>query len=56
MKPLQTLLDRLKAAQQALIDGAAAADMMPSDGVVRKIPALEGTIASVTELMRECST
>jgi hypothetical protein len=43
----------LKAAQHALIDGAADADMMPSDCVVRKIAELESTIAAVIELMRE---
>lgn len=56
MEALQILLDRLKAAQHALLDQVAAVDMLPSDGTLRKIAALESGIAAVIALMEERST
>jgi hypothetical protein len=53
MNQLDALLDRLKEAQHLLIDDAARADMMPSDGVIRKIAELENAIAAVVALMHE---
>ena len=53
MSDLSDLLDRLKGAQRELILTAAQANMMPSEGVVRKIADLENAIAAVEHVLHE---
>ena len=51
MADLEPLLQRLKDAQHVLIDQAAASDMLPSDGELRRIAELD--IAAVAALIEE---
>ena len=53
MSELTDLLDRLKSAQRDLIVTAAQANMMPSEGMVRKIADLEAAIAAVDAVIHE---
>ena len=53
MTDLEPLLQRLKDAQHVLIDQAAASDMLPSDGELRRIAELENAIAAVAALIEE---
>ena len=53
MPDLQAFMDRLKDAQHVLIDQAAASDMLPSDGEMRRIAELENAIAAVHALIEE---
>lgn len=53
MNQLDDLLQRLKAAQHALLDQAARIEMIPSDGALRKIANLENTIAAIYALKEE---
>jgi cold shock protein len=50
---LQSLLDRLKGAQHALIEDAARQLGLPSTAIIRRIADLENTIAAVLALMEE---
>jgi hypothetical protein len=50
---LQTLLDRLKGAQHALIDAAAQQPGLPSTAIIRRIAELENAIAAVLALIEE---
>ena len=53
MSDLNSLLERLKDAQRTLILGAATADMLPPDSMLRRIADLENTIAAVEALIAE---
>jgi len=53
MAELQAFMDRLKAAQHAILDRAADRDMLPSDGELRRIGELENAIAAVHALIEE---
>ena len=53
MDDLEPLLQRLKDAQHVLLDNAAASDMLPSDGEIRRIAELENAIAAVAALIEE---
>ena len=48
---LQSLLDRLKGAQHALIEDAARQSGLPSTAIIRRIAELENTIAAVLALI-----
>ncbi len=50
---LQSLLDRLKGAQHALIEDAARQSGLPSTAILRRIADLENTIAAVLALIEE---
>ena len=50
---LHALLDRLRRAQHALIDEAAALPQLPSQATIRRIAELENTIAAVLALIDE---
>ena len=50
---LQSLLDRLKGAQHALIEDAARQSGLPSTAIIRRIADLENTIAAVLALIEE---
>ena len=50
---LKSLLDRLKAAQHAVIEDAARHSGLPSTAILRKIADLENTIAAVLALIEE---
>ena len=50
---LQSLLDRLKGAQHAMIEDAARHVGLPSTAILRKIAELENTIAAVLALLEE---
>src|SRR5215207_5278619 len=50
---LESLLDRLKGAQHALIEDAARQPGLPSTAVIRRIADLENTIAAVLALIEE---
>jgi len=50
---LESLLDRLKGAQHALIEDAARHPGLPSTAMIRKIAELENTIAAVLALIEE---
>jgi hypothetical protein len=50
---LQALMDCLKDAQHVLLDQAAASDMLPSEGELRRIAKLENAIAAVAALIEE---
>ena len=51
IKHLERFLPRLKDAQHLLLDNAAASDMLPSDGEIRRIAEL--AIAAVAALIEE---
>ena len=53
MTDLEPLLQRLKDAQHALLYQAAASDMLPSHGELRRIAELENAIAAVHALIEE---
>ena len=53
MADLERFLQRLKDAQHLLLDNAAASDMLPSDGEIRRIAELENAIAAVHALIEE---
>jgi len=53
MAELQAFMDRLKAAQHALLDAAAGQDTLPSQGEIRRIADLENAIAAVHALIEE---
>lgn len=55
LEKLRSLADRLKAAQHKLIDAAAASNVMPTDGIIAKIAALENSIVAVETLIAERS-
>jgi uncharacterized coiled-coil protein SlyX len=50
---LQSLLDRLKGAQHAVIEDAARQPGLPSTVIIRRIAELENTIAAVLALIEE---
>jgi uncharacterized coiled-coil protein SlyX len=50
---LQSLLDRLKEAQHALIDDGARQPGLPSTAILRRIAELENTIAAFLALIEE---
>ena len=50
---LRSLLDRLKGAQHALLDGAAQQPGLPSTAIIRRIAELENAIAAVLALIEE---
>ena len=50
---LRSLLDHLKGAQHALIEGAARQVGLPSTATLRKIAELENVIAAVLALIEE---
>jgi hypothetical protein len=50
---LRSLLDRLKGAQHALIEGAARQPGLPSTAIIRKIAELENAIAAVLAFIEE---
>jgi hypothetical protein len=50
---LTILSDRLRSAQKALIEAAAASDSMPPENVIRRIADLEATIVAVETLIAE---
>ena len=50
---LQSLLDRLKQAQHALIKDAARQSGLPSTAIIRRIAELENAIAAVLALIEE---
>lgn len=50
---LEGLLERLKAAQRALLFTAARSPALPSDGTLRKLTELEGAIAATEALIQE---
>ena len=50
---LESLLDRLKGAQHALIEDAARHPGLPSTAMIRKIAELENMIAAVLALIEE---
>ena len=52
---LQSLLDRLKGAQHALIEDAARQLGLPSTAIIRRIAELENVIAAVLALIEERS-
>jgi len=51
--PLETLVDRLKSAQHALLDDAANQQNLPSEGALRRICLLETAITAACELIKE---
>ncbi|WP_165937954.1 hypothetical protein [Methylobacterium segetis] len=53
MQKLEALLDRLKAHQRELILEAAERDMLPPDGMLRRIAELENVIAAVEAVADE---
>ena len=53
MSKLDTLLDRLKARQREIILQAAEFDMLPPEGVLRRIAELENAIAAVEAVAGE---
>jgi hypothetical protein len=52
---LTALSDRLKGAQQQLIEHAASSDTLPPDSIVQKITAYEGAIAAIEVAIEERS-
>ena len=50
---LQSLLDRLKEAQHALIEDAARQVGLPSPAILRRVAELENVIATVLALIEE---
>lgn len=53
MTSLNSLLDRLKARQRDLIMQAAKNDMLPPDGMLKRIAELENAIAAVEAIADE---
>jgi hypothetical protein len=53
MPKLESLLDRLKARQRALIMEAAEHETMPADSTLRRIAELENAIAAVEAILDE---
>ena len=53
MTKLDVLLERLKARQREIIIQAAEFDMLPPDGVLRRISELENAIAAVEAVAGE---
>lgn len=53
MTSLNSLLDRLKAHQRDLIMQAAKEDMLPPDGMLKRIAELENAIAAVEAIADE---
>ena len=53
MPNLPKLLERLQAAQRDLILQAAAIDMLPADGTIKRIAELENAIAAVEALIHD---
>ncbi|MFD1701807.1 hypothetical protein ACFSCV_02210 [Methylopila henanensis] len=51
MDDYKALLDRMKQAQRQLIDAAAKAGTLPSDGALRKIADLEVAIGALEHLL-----
>ena len=56
MDEYEALLERLKAAQFALLTAAAKSGTLPSDGALRKIADLEVAIGAVEHLLDDDAT